>query len=437
MWRNPHTSSFPIAIIHVDGDAFFASCEQAMHPELKGKPVVTGKERGIISAASYEAKAYGVKRGVSLSDAKTMCPELVILPSDYESYSLFSKRLFSIMRRYSNMVEEYGIEEGFIDVTGLRGPLNMSYPDMAASVKEAIETEVGVSVSVGLASTKVLAKVGSTWQKPGGLTVIRNRDRFEYLDHMRTKDIWGIGPQTTAYMENLGMTRPGQFARKDLSFVAEHFTKPIQEIWHELQGESVYPVVSEQKQRYASISKTKTFTPASAQTSVVYAQLIKNLENACIKARRYSLVAKRVTIFLKTHEFRTKGMTADLSRASSWPQDIAPCVKRLFDDIFSSSTPYRATGVVLSELQSDEQIQPSLFESPLAIDQFRRVYHAVDDLADRFGKHSVHLGASLIANTRRTHQGARGDVAQRKKALLKGESTRKRLGITMGFASVK
>src|SRR3989344_7825990 len=107
-------------LAHVDGDAFFASVEQAVKPWLKGKPVVTGKERNIVAAASYEAKRFGVKRGVSLWDAKKMCPDLVVLPTDYETVSIFSKRMYAIMRRYTPAVEEYSVDEGFIDLTGLR-----------------------------------------------------------------------------------------------------------------------------------------------------------------------------------------------------------------------------------------------------------------------------------------------------------------------------
>ncbi len=113
-------SSWPRAIMHVDADAFFASCEQAVHPELKGRPVITGKERGIVAAASYEAKAKGVSRGVRLADVKKICPDAVILPSDYETYSLFSVRMFEILRRFSPDVEEYSIDEAFVDLTGLR-----------------------------------------------------------------------------------------------------------------------------------------------------------------------------------------------------------------------------------------------------------------------------------------------------------------------------
>lgn len=108
--------SWPGAIMHMDADAFFASCEQAIHPELKGRPVITGKERGIVAAASYEAKRRGVDRGMSLWEVKKVCPDAVILPSDYETYSLFSVRMFEILRRFSPAVEEYSIDEAFVDL---------------------------------------------------------------------------------------------------------------------------------------------------------------------------------------------------------------------------------------------------------------------------------------------------------------------------------
>src|SRR6516162_8852245 len=151
--------SFPRAIVHIDGDAFFASCEQSRRPKLRGKPVVTGKERGIAAAMSYEAKARGVTRGMQVWQIKKICPEAIILPSDYETYSLISKRFFTIVRRYTPDVEEYSIDEGFADLTGLRRPLRMSYRKIAQHMKKALDAELGFTFSVGLAPNKVVAKI--------------------------------------------------------------------------------------------------------------------------------------------------------------------------------------------------------------------------------------------------------------------------------------
>src|SRR3989338_2571902 len=140
-------SSWPRAILHVDVDAFFTSCEQAIHPELKGKPLITGKERGIVAAMSYEAKAKGVVRGMRIFEAKKACPRLIALPSDYETYSLFSVRMFDIFRRFSPDVEEYSIDEAFVDLTGLRRVHRCGYVEIAGRIKKAVMTELDIPVS--------------------------------------------------------------------------------------------------------------------------------------------------------------------------------------------------------------------------------------------------------------------------------------------------
>src|SRR3989338_8891057 len=130
-------------ILHIDGDAFFASCEQARDPRLKGKPVVTGKERGIAASLSYEAKARGVTRAMPLFEIKRICPDVIILPSDYETYSLLSKRFYQIVRRYTPDVEEYGVDECFADITGLRRMYHSSYRQIAERIQHDLTIELG------------------------------------------------------------------------------------------------------------------------------------------------------------------------------------------------------------------------------------------------------------------------------------------------------
>jgi len=156
----------------MDGDAFFVSCEVAKNPKLKGKPVVTGEERGIVSALSYEAKALGITRGMSIYKVKKDYPRVIVVPGDYKSYAKYSGMMFDIVRRYADDVEEYSIDECFADLTGLDKPLKMSYEEIGQRIKKEINDELGLSVSVGLASSKVLAKVASKYVKPNGFTII-------------------------------------------------------------------------------------------------------------------------------------------------------------------------------------------------------------------------------------------------------------------------
>jgi len=223
--------SWPRAIVHIDGDAFFTSCEEVIHPELKGKPLITGGERGIVACASYPAKQMGVARGVPLYQAKIICPNLIILPSDYETYSLFSRRMFNIMRHFTPDVEEYSIDEAFCDITGMRRALRSSYIGIAEQMKRTIERELGLGVSVGISLTKVLAKVGSKYQKPSGLTVIAGRSIARYLENLPVGKVWGIGPATTNYLAKLGVKTALDFARMPESVVRKRLTKPGIEIW--------------------------------------------------------------------------------------------------------------------------------------------------------------------------------------------------------------
>jgi DNA polymerase IV len=216
--------AFPRAILHIDGDAFFASCEQSRRPKLQGRPVVTGKERGIAASMSYEAKARGVTRGMRLADIRKICPDAVILPSDYETYSLLSKRFFAIVRRYTPEVEEYSVDECFAGLTGLRRPLRMSYIQIAERIKHALDTELGFTFSVGLAPNKVVAKIASKWQKPSGLTAIPAQELHHYLAKLAVENVWGIGHQTTALLHKHRVKTALHFARQPEAWVKKHFS---------------------------------------------------------------------------------------------------------------------------------------------------------------------------------------------------------------------
>lgn len=421
--------SYPRAILHIDGDSFFAACEVAQNPRLRGKPVITGLERGIASAMTYEAKRKGVTRGMQLSEIRRVCPEAVILPSDYETYSLYSRRMYEIVRRYTPAVEEYSIDECFADLTGLRRSLRMPYPKMAATIKHDLYTELGMTFSIGLAPTKVLAKVASKWSKPDGLTCLPLRDAANYLRELPTEKVWGIGPNTSAFLRKHGIHTALQFIERDFSWIARNLAKPYQEIWRELSGELVYELDMEGKHTYQSISKTKTFTPPSRDRAFVFAQLSKNIENACIKARRHRLAARDIVFFLKTQDFRCRGLELKLSRATSLPGEITEALASCFDEVYRAGTLYRATGIVLMHLEDASQLQHDLFGSSVRAQKLRAIYEAVDKLRERHGKHTVFLGSSFAAITAPGHRGQRGTPASRKGALLKGETTRRRLSI--------
>lgn len=429
-------NSFSRAILHIDGDAFFASCEQSRDPKLKGKPVITGKERGIAASMSYEAKAKGVTRGMRLSEIKKVCPDAILLPSDYETYSLLSKRFYEIVRRYTPDVEEYSIDECFADITGLRRPLRMNYPRIAKKIKSDLDAELGFTFSAGLGPNKTIAKVGSKWKKPSGLTIIPGYYIHRYLAAKYTEDIWGIGSQTSAYLKKEKVNTALEFARKSEEWVREKFTKPIQETWRELNGKFVFELETKPKEDYASIQKVRTFTPPSSDRQFIFSQLSKNIENACIKLRRHNLVAKSGAFFLKLQNFRYSGIEVKFSRPTSIPSEIVRIAKEHFSEMFEENGLYRATGVILLKLGEDSTKQLDLFGESVRAEEMKKLYEGVDKVNDKFGKHTIYLGSSFWANKFSQHLGDRGDTPQRKNLLAKGETKRKRLAIPMFVGNV-
>ncbi len=420
---------FPRAILHIDGDSFFASCEVAKNPALRGKPVITGKERGIVSACTYEAKALGVTRSMKISDVRRICPEAIILPSDYETYSLFSERMYAIVKRYTPAVEEYSIDECFADLTGMRRVLHMSYEDAAAHIQKDLERELGMTFSIGLSATKVLAKIGSKWKKPHGLTIIPLRDAPVYLRKTPLIGVWGIGPQTAAYLNTHGVRTACDLAQRSETWIRSKLTKPTIEIWKELNGEVVKELDVQGKKSYQSISKTKTFTPSSREAHFIYAQLSKNIENACIKARRWNVAAPDIFFFLKTQDFKFHGCEIKLPHPTNVPQDVLREVAKFFPLVFEKGVQYRATGITLLKLTTHTGVQLDLFGTVKQSEGFKQIFESVDALSAKYGKHAVFLGSSFAAMKHSAHLGERGDVPQRANNLFKGETPRRRLAI--------
>ena len=420
--------AFPRAVVHIDGDAFFSSVEQAVHPELKGRPVVTGKERGIIACASYEAKRLGIRRGVPLWEARRKCPELVVLPSDYETYSLYSRRMFEIVRRFTPMVEESSIDEGFADLTGLRRLYRTSYAGIARGIQQAIEKELDITVSVGVSLTKSLAKLASAYRKPRGLTVVPGYELHGFLPQIAVEKIWGFGPNASELLRKQGVETAWDLVLRPEWWVGRLLGKVGREIRKELRGEVVYEVNPEADGApRTSVSKCKTFTAPSADRDYVYARLVRNVESACIKLRRHGLCARRVTVMLRRKDFFQEGLQADLSRPTFAPQEMLPLVRRLFERLYVPGEEYRSTTVVLEKLSEARRVQYDLFTDPVRVEKLRRICEVMDEVNGRYGKHTLHAATALfLAGARRT---PRDELPWRKRVLLRGENFRQRVNI--------
>lgn len=390
-------NKFERVILHFDGDSFFASVEQVMDYRLRGKPLVTGGERGAITSASIEAKRLGVNRGLTLKLAKELCPELIVVPGDYLSYSIFARRMYAIVREFASMVEEYSIDECFADITGLDKVYGKSYEDLALMIKEKLETSLGVTFGVGLGPSKVLAKVASKHRKPAGFTVITQENLADFLQTLPAGKVWGIGPALSFALSKIGVKTAEDLVESEEGWLtAKGIHRPVRDLRLELMGYSVNAVATEHEVR-KSIVKSRTFRPASKNREFVYSQLSKNVELACRTARSEGLRPHEAYFYLKTQEFTYEGFNIVLPLATSSPTEIMKWIHKHFDQVYKRGVLYRATGVSLKRFAGQE-LQQDLFGESEEWEKHATVFKSVDQMARKFGEHTLYLGSSHKAH---------------------------------------
>ena len=408
-------------ILHVDGDSFFASCEVSIRPNLRGKPVVVGRERSIVTALSYEAKALGLTRGMFVGDIQKKYPHVKILPSDYLLYKIFSTRMFNILARYTYHVEHYSIDECFADITDIvlqskKEPME-ACREIGLSIKHDLETELGMTFSIGIGPSKVLAKIGSKKEKPSGFVLVDTTENAinDFVKDMKVGSVWGIGPSGAKKLNDLRIEYVQQLKDCDTTFVRQHFDKHLKELWYELNGVSMLSVTShisadsvssgfghasinraESDSDQKSIQRTRMFPKLTQDRHVVYSELSTNVEAACARARKAHLVASSFSFFLKNRDFRYKSITCQLSRPTNLPQEILEQISKHFDSIYNSRVTFRASGITLMGLKNEQNVQTGLFEEKGKKDQFESLTKISDFLENKYGEGIIQLASSKI-----------------------------------------
>jgi len=302
--------------------------------------------------------------------------------------------MFNIVRRYIDDVEEYSIDECFGDLTGLDKPLKMSYLEIATKIKKEINEEMNLSVSLGVGPSKSLAKVASKWIKPNGLTLIE-RDRIkEFLEKVPVGKIWGVGWQTTIFLEKRGIKTALDFLNKSKEWVEENLAKPYKVIWQELNGLSIIDVDPHPKSTYTSIQRTRSFHPFTDDKVFLLSQFSKNIEEACAKARHYDLIPRSVSFFLKTKDFRYLNYSVPLVNFTNAPEIIMDVLRKSFSQMYIKGIRYRTTGVTLHELVPEDHDQSDLFGNDKRAKKFEMIHKQIDNLEDKYGKRMVYLAST-------------------------------------------
>ncbi|MBI2641290.1 DNA polymerase IV [Candidatus Roizmanbacteria bacterium] len=329
-----------------------------------------------------------MKRGMLMWQIKKICPSCITLPSDYELYNLFSHKMFTILRSFTPAVEEYSVDEAFADIKGLRRPLNMTYYEIGKAIKNKIESSLGITISIGISVTKSLAKLASSFQKPSGLTLVKGKDIEKILKTTPVKDVWGIGTNTSSYLNKLGIFTALDFALKSENFIIARLSKPFFEIWQELRGEKIYELDLQGKRSYKGITRSQTFTPSTNDKNILCAKVLSHIEDAFQQARKFHYLVGKVTPFLKTQNFEYYTKEVKLLKKTAYPYLIRNELKKAFVEIYQKGHLYRSTGCYISNLESDvtSDNQMELFEqNHIREEKVKRIYPLLEEKKVDFG----------------------------------------------------
>ncbi|MFI5226966.1 MAG: DNA polymerase IV [Candidatus Limnocylindrales bacterium] len=368
-------------ILHVDLDAFFASVEQRDRPELRGRPVVVGgggpTDRGVVSAASYEARAFGVHSAMPLRTAAALCPQAVFLPVDGAKYQDVSVEVMTILRRFTPLVEPISIDEAFLDVTASLA-LFGDGEAIGRSIRRAIEEEVGLTASVGVATTKLVAKVASDLRKPDALVVVPPGEEAAFLAPLPIGRLWGVGGQTAAALRELGVTTIGDLAALDPAHVERRFGRNGAALAARARGVDSDPVSDRAAAK--SIGHEHTFDVDTSDPEVIERTLLAMAEGVSGRLRASGVRAATVTVKVRDSSFRTVTRRRTLPE----PTDLTEPIWRTAIELARPEVRgmrVRLLGVTASNLGVRDQL--SLFGTDEA--RRHRLVEAEDAIRKRYG----------------------------------------------------
>jgi len=403
---------------HLDMDAFFVSVEELFDPALKGKPVVVGgrpNERGVVSAASYAARKFGVHSAMPLRTAYKMCPQAIFVDGHMERYQEYSHKVHDVLCGFTPLVEMASIDEAYLDITGtqrLYGP-----PLRAAHLlHERISVATKLNCSIGIAASRLVAKICSDQAKPNGvLWVIPGREAA-FLAPLDVRRIPGVGKVSERNLNSLGIRKVGDLARHDEAFLEQHFGKLGLALAGKAQGLYVsgwFDTEIGEEEGPKSISHEHTFSEDTADLAQIEATLAKLSEMVGRRLREHGLSARTIQLKLRYTDFSTITRAHSIARPTALDTELFEEIRALFHRNWKKGAKVRLLGVHASGW-SEEQAQLDLLEDHTH-DRCQRALAAADHMRDRFGESAVSLAASLRGTFReRAHENPVGLPGKKK-----------------------
>lgn len=387
-------------IIHIDMDAFYASVEERENPEIRGKPLIVGglpDRRGVVSAANYPARKFGIHSAMPTALAVRKCPSLLIIPPRHELYREISKQITEIFYRYTPIIETLSLDEAFLDCQGSERLYGDS-STIGKKIKSDISNEMDLIASVGIAPNKFLAKLASKHGKPNGFTIISKEQATTFLDPLPIDRLWGIGKVGTARFKRSGIHTVGDLRQADRVLIRNLLGQDSTKIYNLARGIDPRKVIPDSEVK--SISQETTFAKDVSDYAVIESTAMYLTESVCYRLRNAELEGREIKVKIRFADFNTINRSQTLENASNRTQAIWNVVRTLIsNELQKQSFQVRLIGIGCSNFYAEPNLQTSLFELVEAPRQGADSSSSVDRLTDqirkRFGRNMVQLGRSI------------------------------------------
>ncbi len=383
-------------IFHVDMDAFFASCEEAINPSLRNKPLVVGGSkkdaRGIVSCPNYLARAKGVRTAMPLSRALVLVPEANFIRHTKGIYSDYSKRARQIMYKYTPLIQPLSIDEAFLDVTGVMHMHNNDYVSLAKKIKEDIKSTLDITCSIGIATNKICAKIGSKINKPDGVTLIPFNNEKEFLSSMPIEKIPGVGKSTQVRLKRYGIYCIGDILKFDKSFYENEIGMHSSFLLNVANGKGSDNVKENGEER-KSLSKENTFFNDTLDRKFLLSELYYLMERCCEKLRAIGMKGRTLTVKVKYFDFKVNQKSFTGTKYSNLEADFYEDAIKLLDLMMQNNKKVRLLGVKFSEfITGDDSMQGNIFQD---IDKKENLMKKIDKIRKKYDYDILKFGRTF------------------------------------------
>ncbi len=343
-------------IIHIDMDAFFASVEQRDNPELRGKPVAVGYsgERGVVAAASYEARRYGVRSAMSSQKAKRLCPQLIFVRGRMGVYKAVSRKIHEIFHEYTDLVEPLSLDEAFLDVTENKQGIPLAV-DIALEIKKSIREKLQLVASAGVSYNKFLAKIASDYRKPDGLCTIHPQQAMRFISQLPIESFWGVGPVTAKKMHSLAIHNGEQLRSSSLEMLTRHFGKAGLLYYEFSRGIDLRPVEAVRIRK--SVGCERTLEKDISLRSSVIIELYHVAKELVERLAKADFKGNTLTLKIKFHDFNQITRSSTQPHELSLLDDVLPLAKKLLEEVEYQEHPIRLIGLSVSNPKQEVDVR--------------------------------------------------------------------------------